>query len=84
MTLNTERLNECMWIFTQFFTFGENDKIADIPINEIMPLLKKDLVDAMMRNEEKAQSIFWWLSNAYDYIIGDTDVLPSVEIEYVD
>ncbi len=82
MTLDTKRLEECMWIFFQFFNVDSTYKFHDIPLSELMPFVKKDITNLMLANEEQAQAVLWWMANAYHYIIGDTDDVPQVQFNF--
>lgn len=84
MTLDPNRLREVLSIFFQFFDFPDDFEWKTIPIKDILPLLEKDIGDFMLQNENQSQAIFWWLSESYHYIIGDTNDKPAFEIEYKD
>ena len=81
MTLDKKRLDDCLVIFFQFFPIDVKYKIYDIPLAEILPLLKQDMLKMMTENDEQAQAIVWWISAAYHYIIGDTDEMPPYQTE---
>ena len=81
MTLDKKRLDDCLAIFFQFFPIDTKFKIHDIPLGEILPLLKQDVVNMMTDNPEQAQAIIWWISEAYYYMIGDTDTMPPYQTE---
>ena len=73
-----------MRILFLFFNFPENFVYQKVPINDVMPFLEEDLGSMMLENDEQAEAILWWLSQAYYYIIGDIDSIPSYELDYTD
>ncbi len=82
MTLNPDRVRECLWLLRELIHVDKKYKWNNLPLADILPFLEKDLARAIIGNDEQAEATLSWLASAIFYMRGDTDELPRIELVF--
>ena len=78
--LNKERVDEVFWLLRKMLNVDEKFSYKGIPVNDILPLLQKDLVRMIMEKGDESEAMLDWFADSVFYMRGDTDELPQIEV----
>ena len=62
--LNKERVDEVFWLLRKMLNVDEKFSYKGIPVNDILPLLQKDLVRMIIQKEDESEAMLDWFANA--------------------
>ena len=85
MTLIQNRVKECFWLFSQTLPIGQNqtNKLIDTfgeDISKALPQLITKMSDVCFSYPEDFEGYLEFISEAIQYMKGETDDLPDVDV----